>query len=94
LGEVYATLTGLPLRPRITGRDGIAVLEQIRDRLTLVSLTELEYFAALESTSDTIVGAAAYDALIAHLCHQSWRRYAAYLEHCRNSCRRMISLAR
>jgi len=42
------------------------VLKQIRDRLTLVSLTEPEYFAALESTSDTIVGAAAYDALIAH----------------------------
>jgi predicted nucleic acid-binding protein len=66
LGEVYSTLTGLPLRPRITGRDGIAVLRQIRDRLTLVSLTEPEYFTALESVSDTIVGAAAYDSLITH----------------------------
>jgi len=66
LGEVYATLTGLPVRPRINGRDGIAVIKQIRDRLTMVSLTEPEYFAALESVSDTIVGAAAYDSLIAH----------------------------
>jgi predicted nucleic acid-binding protein len=65
LGEVYATLTALPLRPRITGRDGIAVLRQIRERLTLVSLTEEEYVSALDSVSGTVVGGAAYDALIA-----------------------------
>jgi len=53
LGEVYATLTGLPLRPRITGSEG--------------TLSEQEYVSALElASSGTIVGAAAYDALIAH----------------------------
>jgi predicted nucleic acid-binding protein len=65
LGEVYATLTGLPLRPRLTGRDGIAILKPICERLTLVSLSEEEYVSALESVSETIVGGAAYDALIA-----------------------------
>jgi hypothetical protein len=35
LGEVYATLTGLPLRPRITAAGGV---RQIRERLTLISL--------------------------------------------------------
>jgi predicted nucleic acid-binding protein len=40
LGEVYATLTRLPLRPRITGREAMAMLRQISDRLTLVSLSE------------------------------------------------------
>ena len=65
LGEVYATLTGLPIRPRLTGQDGIAILKQIRERLTLISLSEQEYLSALESVSETIVGAAAYDALIA-----------------------------
>lgn len=65
LGEVYATLTGLPVRPRITGRDGMTVLKQICDRLTVISLTEQEYVAALESVSGTVVGGAAYDALIA-----------------------------
>jgi predicted nucleic acid-binding protein len=30
LGEVYATLTGPPLRPRITGPEGISIVKQIR----------------------------------------------------------------
>ena len=64
-GEVYATLTGLPVRPRITGHDGMTVLKQIRDRLTVISLTEQEYVSALESVSGSVVGGAAYDALIA-----------------------------
>ena len=54
LGEVYATLTGLPLRPRITGPEGMAVLKQIRDRLTVISLTEQEYVSALESVSGNV----------------------------------------
>jgi len=65
LGEVYAVLTGLPVRPRFTGADGIAVIEQIRTKLTVVSLTEDEYVAAIRSVSGTVVGGAAYDALIA-----------------------------
>ncbi|HXB20348.1 MAG TPA: PIN domain-containing protein [Candidatus Solibacter sp.] len=65
LGEVYSTLTGLPIRPRITGADGIAVIRQIRDRLTVVSLSEQEYVATLETASRAVVGAATYDALIA-----------------------------
>jgi predicted nucleic acid-binding protein len=67
LGEVYATLTGLLLRPRITGPEGIGIVKQIRERLTLITLNEQEYVSALElASSGTIVGAAAYDALIAH----------------------------
>jgi predicted nucleic acid-binding protein len=65
LGEVYAVLTGLPLRSRFTGADGIAVIEQIRAKLTIVSLSEDDYVSALQSVSLTIVGGAAYDALIA-----------------------------
>jgi predicted nucleic acid-binding protein len=67
LGEVYATLTGLPLRPRITGPEGISIVKQIRERLTLITLSEQEYISALElASSGSIVGAAAYDALIGH----------------------------
>jgi len=65
LGEVYAVLTGLPARPRITGADGMAILEQIRAKLTVISLTEQEYVSVIQSVSGTIVGGAAYDALIA-----------------------------
>ena len=65
LGEVYATLTGLPVRPRITGREGITIISQIRERLTVVSLTEQEYVSTLEAASPAIVGNTVYDALIA-----------------------------
>lgn len=66
LGEVYATLTGLPLRPRITGPEGMRIVEQIRERLTLITLTEQEYVSALGlALSQNIVGTAVYDALIA-----------------------------
>ena len=66
LGEVYATLTGLPLRPRITGPEGISIVKQILERLTLITLGEEEYVSALErASSGGIVGAAFYDVLIA-----------------------------
>lgn len=66
LGEVYATLTGLPVRPRITGPNGVAIVKQIRNRLSLVSLSENEYVSALDSAaSQGIVGGGLYDALIA-----------------------------
>jgi predicted nucleic acid-binding protein len=72
LGEIYATLTGLPLRPRITASQGIAIVRQLRERLTVIHLDQEEYFAALEAAaSATIVGAAAYDALIAHCALKS-----------------------
>ena len=45
----------------------MSIVKQIRERLTLVTLSEQEYVAAPElASSGTIVGAAAYDALIAH----------------------------
>ncbi|MCX6630670.1 MAG: hypothetical protein NTW28_23890, partial [Candidatus Solibacter sp.] len=56
LGEVYTTLTGLPVRPRITGPEGVAIVKQIRERLTVVSLSEQEYVSTLEAASPTIVG--------------------------------------
>lgn len=65
LGEVYATLTGLPIRPRISGKEGLFIIRQILDRLEPVSLSTSEYIAALES-QPAIVGSAAYDALIGH----------------------------
>jgi predicted nucleic acid-binding protein len=67
LGEVYATLTGLPVRPRITGPEGMSVVRQITERLTIIALGEREYISALESASSgAIIGAAVYDALIAY----------------------------
>ncbi len=45
----------------------MGIVKQIRERLTLITLSEQEYVSALElASSATIVGAAAYDALIGH----------------------------
>ena len=71
LGEVYAVLTGLPVRPRITGPDAIAIVQQILDRLTVIALSEQEYVSTLRNISATIVGGAAYDALISHCAVKS-----------------------
>ena len=71
LGEVYAVLTGLLVRPRITGPDAIAIVQQILDRLTVIALSEHKYVSALRNISATIVGGAAYDALIAHCAVKS-----------------------
>jgi hypothetical protein len=65
LREVYTTLTGLPIRPRIAGPEGSAIVKQIRERLSIVSLTEEECVSTLETASASIVGNTAYDALIA-----------------------------
>jgi len=65
LGEVYATLTGLPVRPRIKGPEAISVVDQIRERLSLVSLSDAEYLSALGSASPAIIGGAFYGWLIA-----------------------------
>jgi predicted nucleic acid-binding protein len=72
LGEVYATLTGLPLRPRITGPQGMAMANEIARRLTLISLTESEYLSTLElASSRGVVGNTAYDAMIARCAIKS-----------------------
>jgi predicted nucleic acid-binding protein len=67
LAEVYATLTRLPGRHRLSGEQVLLFLENIRERLVLVTLDHEEYFAALQQAATTgIVGGAVYDALLAH----------------------------
>jgi predicted nucleic acid-binding protein len=42
---------------RITGAEGMSIVKQIRERLTLITLSEQEYVSALElASSGTIVG--------------------------------------
>jgi len=66
LAEVYATLTRLPGRHRLSGEQVLLFLENIRERLTLVTLDPEEYSAALHSAAaNGIVGGAIYDALLA-----------------------------
>jgi predicted nucleic acid-binding protein len=66
LAEVYSTLTRLPGRHRLSGEQALLFLENIRERLTLVTLDPEEYFAAVQQAAGAgIVGGAIYDALLA-----------------------------
>jgi len=67
LAEVYSTLTRLPGRHRLSGEQVLLFLENIRERLTLVTLDANEYFVALQqAAAGGVVGAALYDALLLH----------------------------
>jgi predicted nucleic acid-binding protein len=66
LAEVYATMTRLPGRHRLSGEQVLLFLDNIRERLTSVALTVDEYYAAIRDAADTgVVGGTLYDALIA-----------------------------
>jgi len=67
LAEVYATLTGMPGKRRVSGNEALLFLGDIRERLTLVALDEREYFRMAEaSAAANLVSGAIYDAILGH----------------------------
>jgi predicted nucleic acid-binding protein len=67
LSEVYSVLTRMPGRHRIGAEQAILFIDDLRDRLTVVSLTVDEHAHGLKKfASMGIVGGAIYDALLAH----------------------------
>jgi len=65
LAETYATVTALPGNLRMSGEQALLFLEDVRRRLTVVSLNEGDYFAAISAAiGEDIVGGTIYDALI------------------------------
>jgi predicted nucleic acid-binding protein len=67
LAEIYASLTGRTGRERVSGDEAMLFLSDVRERLTIVSLDDREYFKALEASSALgIAGGAIYDAVLAH----------------------------
>jgi predicted nucleic acid-binding protein len=66
LAEVYSTLTGMPGKDRASGDETLLFLGNIRERLTIVTLDPVEYFAAVESAAALgVTGGGIHDALIA-----------------------------
>ncbi len=66
LAEVFATLTGLPGKHRVGADQVMLFLADIRDRLTLVPLSEQDYLEAIKSAAERgISGGAIYDAVLA-----------------------------
>jgi predicted nucleic acid-binding protein len=65
LAEVYSTVTRLPGKTRLSGEQALLFLDNIRERLTLISLDGREYYNAIEHAAAAgIIGGAAYDALL------------------------------
>jgi len=67
LAEIYSSLTGRTGRERVGGEEAMLFLENVRERLTIVSLDGQEYFRAIEASSGLgVAGGAIYDSLLAH----------------------------
>jgi predicted nucleic acid-binding protein len=66
LAEVYATLTRMPGRHRISGEQAMLFVVTIRERLGIIALDGDEYASSLASSAARgIVGGTIYDALLA-----------------------------
>jgi predicted nucleic acid-binding protein len=72
LAEVYATLTRMPGKRRISGEQAMLFIGNIRERLSIVALSGEEYADALRASAAWgIVGGAIYDAMLAHCAVKS-----------------------
>jgi predicted nucleic acid-binding protein len=66
LAEVYATLTRMPGRHRISGEQAMLFVGSLRERLAVIALDGEEYARSLAAAAALgIVGGAIYDALLA-----------------------------
>jgi predicted nucleic acid-binding protein len=72
LAEVYATLTRMPGKRRISGEQAMLFIGNIRDRLSIIALNRDEYADALQaSAARGIIGGTIYDAMLAHCALKS-----------------------
>ena len=72
LAEVYATLTRMPGKRRITGEQAMLFIGNIRERLSIIALDPEEYAEALTaSAARGIIGGTIYDAMLAHCALKS-----------------------
>jgi predicted nucleic acid-binding protein len=72
LVEVYATLTRMPGKRRITGEQAMLFIGNIRDRLSIIALNGNEYADTLQaSAARGILGGAIYDAMLAQCALKS-----------------------
>lgn len=76
--EVYSSLTGMPGNRRVSPDEAMLFLADIRERLTIVALTENDYEELLESSATVrVTGGAIYDSQIAH-CAQKVKADTLY----------------
>ena len=65
LAEVYATMTALPVKDVVPPEQALLFVQETRDRLTIVSLNENEYYKTIEKAAARgMVSGRIYDALL------------------------------
>jgi len=65
LAEVYATMTALPVKDLIPPDQALLFVQEVRDRLTVVTLTEEEYYTTIEQAAALhFTSVRIYDALL------------------------------
>jgi predicted nucleic acid-binding protein len=65
--EVYSVVTGMPGKNRASPDEALLFLRDVRERLTMVTLDENEYFKALEDAASAgVTGGTAFDLIIVH----------------------------
>lgn len=66
MAEIFSVLTRMPGKDRTSADEALLFLRDVRERLTLVTLDEVEYFEVLEEAAVIgISGGAVYDAILA-----------------------------
>jgi predicted nucleic acid-binding protein len=71
LAELYATLTRLPGSQRLSCAEALLFIQDLRKRVSIVTLSEEQYLNTMSSlVSAEIAGAAIYDALLARCAVQ------------------------
>lgn len=72
IAETYATLTRLPGKHRMSCEQALLFLDDVRKRLTIVTLAEADYYAVITSAvAQDVQGGTIYDALIARCAIKS-----------------------
>jgi predicted nucleic acid-binding protein len=65
IAEFYATMSALPVKPQISPEQALLFVEEVRKRLTPVSLTAEEYHTTIQrSAQNGLIGGRIYDALL------------------------------
>jgi len=65
LAEVYATMTALPVKDVIPPDQALLFVQEVRDRCTVISLDEDEYFTTIEEAAERgFTSGRIYDALL------------------------------
>ena len=97
LAELYATMTALPVRPLIPPEQAVLFIEEVRNRLSLLSLDSSEYYETIRSAADKgFTSGRIYDALLLSCAVKSKAQviYTWNLKHFRAIAPELASLIR